>query len=102
MNFILRWGCLLIIALAAPIALPAGGGMRDRLEIKSLDKTISCFAGESCFLFASPYLSSAPLCKVDLGSSLDIIRIWQNEKGQRWIQVRKSYNNYLRRKMPIL
>ena len=66
---------------------------RDKFEIKSLDKTISCFAGESCFLFASPYLSSSPLCKVDLGSSLDVIRIWKNDKGQRWIQVRKSYDN---------
>ena len=95
MKFILRFGCLLIIALAAPIALPAGGGMRDELEIKYGKNQLLCFAGESCFIFSSPDLTKSPLCKVALGSPLNVIRIWQNEKGQKWIQVRQSYDNSL-------
>ncbi len=95
MKFILRFGCLLIIALAAPIALPAGGGMRDNLEIHYSKERIGCFAGKSCFLFSSPDLSAATLCKVDLGSPLKVIRVWRNDKGQNWIQVKKHYNRFL-------
>ncbi len=94
MRFILRWGCLLIIALAAPIALPAGGGMREKMQIKYSTDPFICLAGESCFLFSSPYLTSSTLGKVDLGSQLNVIRIWQNEQGQKWLQVRQSYNAY--------
>ena len=31
MRFLIRFGCLLIFALVTPIALPAGGGSRNRL-----------------------------------------------------------------------
>ena len=93
MKFFLRWGCLLIIALAAPIALPAGGGtMRNELEVTCQNGRMLCFAGESCFIFSSPYLSSSKLCRVDLGSPLHVLRIWENEEGQKWIQVKQ--NNY--------
>ena len=95
MKFIIGWGCLLIIALVAPIALPAGGGIRDELEIIYTKKPFLCFAGESCMLFSSPYISASILSKVDLGAPLNVIRIWQNEQGQRWIQVKEHYFDYL-------
>ena len=92
MKFFLSWGCLLIIALAAPIALPAGGGtIRNELEINYGKEPMLCFAGESCFIFSSPYLSSSKLCRINLGSPLNVIRIWENEKGQKWIQVKQNY-----------
>ncbi len=96
MKFFLRWGCLLIIALAAPIALPAGGGtIRNELEITCRKESMFFFAGGSCFIFSSPCLSSPTLCRINLGSPLHVLRIWENEQGQKWIQVKQnSYGNY--------
>ncbi len=95
MNFFLRWGCLLIIGLAAPIALPAGGGFRDKLEIENIKEPLICMAGQSCYLLSSPYFLASKLYKVDLGSHLKVIRIWQDQQGEKWIQVKETYNNHL-------
>ena len=95
MNFFLRLVCLLIIGLAAPIALPAGGGFRDKLEIEYSKEPLLCMAGQSCYLMASPYLLASKLYKIDLGSPLKIIRIWQDQQGEKWIQVKQNYDNDL-------
>ncbi len=95
MKFILRWGCLLIIGLAAPIALPAGGGVRDKLEIEYSKEPLLCMAGQSCYLLSSPYFLASKLYRIKLGSPLKVIRIWQDQQGEKWIQVKQSYYNDL-------
>ncbi len=98
MKFFLHWSCLLIIALFAPIALPAGGAVSKDDEIIYTKKSIYYFAGESCFLLSSPYSSSPTVCKVELGTPIDIIRYWTNNNGQTWLQVKQSTNSFIFRK----
>ena len=83
----LHWGCLLIIALFAPIALPAGGAIGGETEVVSNKETKSCFAGDSCAILPSPSFSAFPLRSIALGTPLRILRIWHSHDGDRWVQV---------------
>ena len=98
MRFFLHWGCLLIIALVAPIALPAGGGDKRKVEVEYLKAKDLSFAGDSCFLLSSPFLSSPSVCEIKLGTPIRIIRLWENEHGERWLQVEKSTMNFIDQK----
>ena len=87
-SLLIRLGWLLGIALLAPVALPAGGGSRNKTQIMYTKSTELSFAGDSCFLLKSPSLSSPTLCRLNLSTPLKVIRIWDNNDGNRWIQVR--------------
>ncbi len=95
MRFFLHWGCLLIFALVTPIALPAGGGVRRKAEVIYTKGNDFGFAGDSCFLVASPFLKSPSLCQIKLGTPLRVIRFWENEDGKKWIQVQRSSINLI-------
>ena len=95
MRFFLHWGCLLIIALFAPIDLPAGGADRRKTEvIFSKEKEFS-FAGNSCVLLCSPSFSSQTLCHINIGTPLRIVRFWENQNGEKWVQVQISTPNLI-------
>ncbi len=102
MRFFLRWGCLLIFGLMAPIALPAGGGIRDKFNI--VDGKISdlYLAGDACFLFPSLSLIYSSLAKIQLGTPLKVIRYWEEEGGNIWLQVKiiRQDLSYTRRSNP--
>ena len=90
MKFFFHWGCLLIFALVAPIALPAGGANRKRTEVVYSKGKELCYAGDSCSLKSSPYITSSPLRTIQLGTPLKVIRAWQDENGKNWLQVKLS------------
>ena len=87
MRFILHWGCLLILALFAPIALPAGGATGAKREIVSCRSSKLCFAGDSCKIFTNPSFSASTLRSIPLGTPLKILRIWHSDNGVQWLQV---------------
>ncbi len=87
MRFFLNLGCLLMLALIAPISLPAGGAIQRKTEIISHESTKLCLAGNSCEILSSPYLLAPKLCKFSLGTPLRIIRLWHSVEGSRWVQV---------------
>jgi len=95
MRFFLHWGCLLIFALVAPIALPAGGAASRKAEVTYSKGKDFGLAGDSCVLLSSPFLSSPSLCEIKLGTPLRVIRFWENEDGKRWIQVQRSSINLI-------
>ena len=95
MRFVLHWGCLLILALFTPIALPAGGATGGQTEVISSKSTKICFAGDSCEIFPSPSFSSSSLRSITLGTPLTILRIWNCDNGDRWLQVQLQTSDFM-------
>ncbi len=95
MKFFLHWGCLLIFALVAPIALPAGGVRRDEMKIVINKEVQFCFAGGSCELLTSPYSSAIALRKISSGTPIRIIRFWNSHEGDQWAQVQLKNTNFV-------
>ncbi len=95
MRFFLNWGCLLMLALIAPIALPAGGGTTRKTAIVAYKSSKICFAGDSCEFFSSPHLFAPSLGTFALGTPLKIIRVWDSNKGNRWVQVQLKNSNLI-------
>ncbi len=90
MRLFFNWSCLLLIALVAPIALPAGGAQRIDQEFFYEKQKEFNFAGDSCFLLSSPSFSSPTICHIKLGTPVRIIRYWENEYGETWLHVQAS------------
>ncbi|WP_269621970.1 SH3 domain-containing protein [Prochlorococcus marinus] len=96
MSSIFRWGCLLIFALIAPIALPAGGGNRSKIEIIQSQRFEEIFfANESCILFSDPSLISKPLREIQPGTPVKVVRVWVNESGQNWMHVKLATPDFI-------
>ena len=96
MRFVFHWGCLLIFALFAPIALPAGGAMRDKRGIVADKVSRFCFAGDDCRIRSSPSFASSSLYSISLGTPLTILMIWPSDDGTRWAQVQLQTGNFSR------
>ena len=94
MRTLFPWGCLLSFALIAPIALPAGGANKTQLKLINRKEAYICVAGESCFLYPFPSESAESYKNLDLGTSLRVIRLWQNTDGSNWLQVQLSQNSF--------
>ncbi len=87
MKYFFHWGCLLSLALVAPIALPAGGASKTKIEFLNRIDSDICFAGDTCFLYPYPSLSVESKNNIDLGTTIRIIRSWKNPDGSDWVQV---------------
>ena len=77
-----------MLALVAPIDLPAGGSIRREKEVIK-DQLVRnfCYAGDSCELYSSPYSKAAKLRHISLGTPLRIVRSWNSADGNTWLQV---------------
>ncbi len=82
-----------MLALIAPIALPAGGGNRIKSEIVVCKEKEFYLAGNSCILFSSPSLSATALRSIELGTPIRVVRLWKNNESFRWAQVQVSNPN---------
>ncbi len=92
MRLFFYFGYLFILALFIPVDLPVAG-FNNKAEIVYEKGSKICFAGDSCLLLSSPSSSAKTLSKIDEGTPLEVVRLWQNQYGKVWIQVQQP--NYL-------
>ena len=93
MGFVLRWSCLLGMALLAPATLPAGGAERRQPEVRRRDYSGPMLAGDGCALKASPMSVAPTLRSVEPGTPMRILREWKCVDGQDWLQVQISHGD---------
>ncbi len=87
-SLLIRWSCLLGVALLAPVGLPAGGAAATgKAPIRRSSKANSLFAGTSCFLKTSPLNVAPTLRNLDVGTPLKPLRSWTTDDGQHWLYV---------------
>ena len=88
LRFLLRWGCVLGVALVAPVALPAGGAYeRAEYHIRRCGNSGPILAGKSCLLRVSPFLNAPSLRRIELGTPLRMLSSWESPKGKQWLRV---------------
>ena len=72
MNTFLGWGFILTAGLFGPVALPAGGGDRQRVEIRRNHSSAFYFAGSGCDLRTCPTIAAPRLKQLKLGTPVII------------------------------
>ncbi|MFL0789584.1 MAG: SH3 domain-containing protein [Prochlorococcus sp.] len=88
MGFVLRWSCLLAMALVAPATLPAGGAERRQPEVRRRGHCGGpMLAGQGCALKSSPLTVAPTLRTVEVGTPMKILRQWKCVNGQDWLHV---------------
>ena len=90
MKTFFGWGYILTAGLFAPVAVPAGGGDRQKVEIRRNNSSDFFFAGSGCDLRASPTISAPRLKQLQLGTPVSILRNWQSADGQDWVQIQTA------------
>ncbi len=90
MNTFFGWGFILAAGLFGPVALPAGGGDRQKVEIRRNYSSDFFFAGSGCDLRASPTIFAPTLEQLELGTPVKILRNWQSADGQDWVQIQPA------------
>ena len=92
LNIFFRWSWLIGIALVIPVALPAGGIDTRHGKIRHLYSLHTTVAGEDCNLRTSPVTAAPVLTKLKLGTPLKVVRIWECQNQQQWLQGKVSSN----------
>ena len=84
----LRWVALLAFALFAPIGLPAGGSERRQAEVRRRCSSEPLLSTSRGCLQAAPERQAPVLAQVPVDSSIEVLRSWRNQRGERWLQVK--------------
>jgi len=96
MRFLLRWWWVLVLALFAPVSLPAGGGTdRNKVQILRKDVSGSFFAGNSCFLRPSPFIGVSSIRKINIGTPVKVLHSWKSADGRNWLHIELSSSEML-------
>ena len=95
MNNLLQNICLIIFALIGPITLPAGGIQKSLNQDKIPSSAKEITLGYDIPLYSFPEKDSKQLMVLDLGTSITILRSWQENDKQIWVRVELASNKIL-------
>ena len=84
---VVRWGCVLGMALFAPVTLPAGGGELHKPAVLKRERSSPLLVSDQCVLRSSPFVVAPALIKLKNGTPLRVLRSWESVDGDNWIQV---------------
>ena len=87
--------CLITFALIGPITLPAGGIQRNLIEYKFLNKSKEIILNSNCFLYTFPKTNAKKLTVLDSGSSLFVLRSWNDNERDVWVRVELATNKFI-------
>jgi len=94
-NNVLKNFCLIILALIAPITLPAGGIQKNLNQNKfphSKNEIILC---SNTSLYSCPEIYAKELLVLDVGTTLSVLRNWKVSKNETWVRVELASNKLL-------
>ena len=94
-NNVLKNFCLITFALIAPITLPAGGIQKSLNQIKFPNNTKEITLSSNTSLYSFPEIHAKELLKLDIGTTLSVLRNWKVSEGEIWIRVELSSNKLL-------
>ena len=86
--------CLITFALIGPVTLPAGGIQRSLNELSLLNSKEMILV-TNCSLYTYPHNNSKKLMVINAGSSLSILRKWQEKNRDVWVRVEIATNRLI-------
>ena len=90
-----RWSLVLVIALVAPINLPAGGLDRLKPLVRQRQRCCPLIVSERSSLLSSPFVLSPILLRLESGTPLKVLRHWKSNDGRNWLQVQLASSSFL-------
>ena len=83
----IAWTWLLGIALVVPTALPAGGAQKSIIQHRESNIRSPLIALKEFNLLSSASNNSSILTSVRAGTPVNILKVWDNNDGQKWLLV---------------
>ena len=97
MNLIstfLVWSWLLCIGLVAPTTLPAGGAQESIIQYKRNHIGSPIIALKELNLLSSASYSSSVLTRIDPGTPINVLKVWDDNNSNKWLLVNVLCQNF--------
>ena len=95
------WSCLLCFGLVAPTTLPAGGAQESIIQHRRNNIGSPIIALKEFNLMSSASINSSVLTRVNPGTPVNIMKVWDSKDTGTWILVnvlcQDSYQLFYRR-----
>ena len=88
------WSWLLCIGLVAPTTLPAGGAQSSMIEHRKNNIGSPIIASREFNLLSSASNKSSILTKVNLGTPVNVLRVWDSHDSGKWLLVDVLCQNF--------
>ena len=97
MNFIstfIIWTWLLGISLVVPTSLPAGGSQKSIIQHRENNIESPLIALKDFNLLSSATLNSSIVSRVDAGTPVDVLKVWDSNDSGKWLLVNVLSQNF--------
>ena len=88
MGFFFKLCWVLGLGLLVPIALPAGGINLHESAIYRRQSSCPLLVINSSYLRTSPIPTGSSLCNLEVGTPLEVLRMWKAADGNTWFHVK--------------
>ena len=92
-NFII-WTWLLAISLILPTSLPAGGSQKSIIQHRENNIGTPIIALKDFNLFSSVSQNSSILTRVQAGTPVDVLKVWDSNDTGKWLLVNVLCQNF--------
>ena len=87
------WSWLLCIGLVAPTTLPAGGAQESIIQHRRNNIGSQIIALKELSLLSSASNSSSILTRIQPGTPVNVLKIWDDNNTNKWLLVNVLYQN---------
>ena len=88
------WTWLLGISLVVPTSLPAGGFQKSVVQHRENNIGSPLIALKDFNLLSSASLNSSILSKVQAGTPVDVLKVWDSSDNEQWLLVNVLNQNF--------
>tara|TARA_B100000965_G_scaffold151898_1_gene126273 strand:+ start:198 stop:536 length:339 start_codon:yes stop_codon:yes gene_type:complete len=88
------WTWLLGISLVVPTSLPAGGSQKSFIQNRENNHGSPLIALNDFDLLSSASLNSSILSRVQSGTPVDVLKVWNNTESGQWLLVSVLSQNF--------
>ena len=86
-NTFILWAWLLGISLVVPTSLPAGGSQKSIIQHRENNIESTLIASKDFDLLSSATLNSSIVSRVDSGTPVDVLKVWNSNDSGKWLLV---------------
>ena len=88
------WTWLLGISLVVPTSLPAGGSQKSIIQHRENNIESTLIALKDFNLLSSATLNSSIVSRVNSGTPVDVLKVWDSNDSGKWLLVNVLSQNF--------
>ena len=93
-NTFIIWTWLLGISLVVPTSLPAGGSQKSIIQHRENNIESTLISLKDFDLLSSATLNSSIVSRVDSGTPVDVLKVWDSNDSGKWLLVNVLSQNF--------